>query len=127
MSIPDNGKRGLATHQAMIVLFDATTGVPLAVMDGRLITELRTAAVSAVATKLLAPAGVSSLAILGSGVQARAHFRALSLVRKFDGCPSLEPQSAERERARRGDRRTGLLRRRGGARRRCRRHRHQFA
>jgi ornithine cyclodeaminase/alanine dehydrogenase-like protein (mu-crystallin family) len=81
---PDNVKRGLTSHQAMIVLFDATSGVPLAVMDGRLITELRTAAVSAVATKLLSPANVCSLAILGSGVQARAHFHALSLVRKFD-------------------------------------------
>jgi thiomorpholine-carboxylate dehydrogenase len=81
---PDNLKRGLTTHQAMIVLFDATSGVPLAVMDGRLITELRTAAVSAVATKLLSKATASSLAILGSGVQARAHFRALSLVRNFD-------------------------------------------
>ena len=81
---PDNHKRGLATHQAVIVLFDAVSGVPLAVMDGRLITELRTAAVSAVATKLLTPSSASSLAILGSGVQARAHFRALSLVRKFN-------------------------------------------
>jgi thiomorpholine-carboxylate dehydrogenase len=81
---PDNLKRGLTTHQAMIVLFDATSGVPLAVMDGRLITELRTAAVSAVATKLLSKATASSFAILGSGVQARAHFRALSLVRNFD-------------------------------------------
>ena len=94
---PGNGKRGLATHQAMIVLFDTTSGVPLAVMDGRLITELRTAAVSAVATKLLAPAGVSSLAILGSGVQARAHFRALSLVRKFEDVRvwSRNPQNAK--------------------------------
>jgi ornithine cyclodeaminase/alanine dehydrogenase-like protein (mu-crystallin family) len=81
---PDNGMRGLTTHQAVIVVFDATTGVTLATMDGRLITELRTAAVSAVATDLLSPAKVSSLAILGSGVQARAHFRALSRVRKFD-------------------------------------------
>lgn len=81
---PDNAARGLATHQAVIVVFDAKTGVPLATMDGRLITELRTAAVSAVATKLLSPPKASSLAILGSGVQARAHFRALSLVRKFD-------------------------------------------
>ncbi len=80
---PNNVQRGLTTHQAMMVLFDSTSGVPLAVMDGRLITELRTAAVSAVATKLLSPAKVSTLAILGSGVQARAHFRALSLVRKF--------------------------------------------
>jgi thiomorpholine-carboxylate dehydrogenase len=68
----------------MIVLSRAETGEPLAVMDGRLITELRTAAVSAVATKLLSPPAVKSLAILGSGVQARAHFAALSLVRTFD-------------------------------------------
>jgi len=81
---PGNAQRGLPTHLAMIVLFSAETGEPLAVMDGRLITELRTAAVSAVATKLLSPANAGSLAILGSGVQARAHFRALSLVRKFD-------------------------------------------
>jgi ornithine cyclodeaminase/alanine dehydrogenase-like protein (mu-crystallin family) len=80
---PSNAERGLPTHQAMIVLFRAETGEPLAVMDGRLITELRTAAVSAVATKLLAPLHVSKLAILGSGVQARAHVKALSLVRKF--------------------------------------------
>ena len=81
---PENGATGLPTHQAVIVLFQAATGEPLAVMDGRLITELRTAAVSAVATKLLAPANASSLAILGSGVQARAHVRALSLVRRFE-------------------------------------------
>jgi thiomorpholine-carboxylate dehydrogenase len=53
-------------------------------MDGRLITELRTAAVSAVATRLLSSPDARRLAILGSGVQARAHVRALSLVRKFD-------------------------------------------
>ena len=81
---PDNGARGLPTHLAVIVLFRAQTGETLAVMDGRLITELRTAAVSAVATKLLSPANARSLAILGSGVQARAHFQALSLVRKFE-------------------------------------------
>ena len=72
---PDNGARGLPTHLAVIVLFRAETGETLAVMDGRLITELRTAAVSAVATKLLSSPNASSLAILGSGVQARAHFR----------------------------------------------------
>jgi ornithine cyclodeaminase/alanine dehydrogenase-like protein (mu-crystallin family) len=81
---PDNTAAGLTTHQAVIVVFDATTGVPLATMDGRLITELRTATVSAIATNLLSSANVCSLAILGSGVQARAHFRALSMVRKFD-------------------------------------------
>ncbi|MGA2373008.1 MAG: ornithine cyclodeaminase family protein [Candidatus Korobacteraceae bacterium] len=81
---PDNGSRGLPTHQAVIALFRAETGEPLAVMDGRLITEMRTAAVSAVATKLLSASDAKSLAILGSGVQARAHVHALSLVRKFD-------------------------------------------
>ena len=80
---PDNRSRDLPTHQALIVLFRADTGEPLAVLDGRLITELRTAAVSAVATRLLSPPQASSLAIFGSGVQARAHFRALSLVRNF--------------------------------------------
>jgi thiomorpholine-carboxylate dehydrogenase len=79
-----NGSRGLPTHQAVIALFRADTGEPLAIMDGRLITEMRTAAVSAVATKLLSAADARSLAILGSGVQARAHFHALSSVRTFD-------------------------------------------
>lgn len=81
---PENAKRGLPTHLAVIVLFRADTGEPLAVMDGRLITEMRTAAVSAAATELLATPNARTLAILGSGVQARAHFEALSLVRKFD-------------------------------------------
>lgn len=81
---PENRLRGLPTHQALIVLFRADTGETLAVMDGRLITELRTAAVTAVAVRLLSPATATRLAIFGSGVQARAHYRALSLVRKFD-------------------------------------------
>jgi ornithine cyclodeaminase/alanine dehydrogenase-like protein (mu-crystallin family) len=81
---PDNGLRALPTHQAVIALFRADTGEPLAILDGRLITEMRTAAVSAVATKLLSVSDARSLAILGSGVQARAHFHALSVVRKFD-------------------------------------------
>lgn len=80
---PDNAARGLPTHQAMIMLFRSDTGEPLAVMDGRLITELRTAAVSAVATKLLSAPESRVLAILGSGVQARSHVRALRLVGEF--------------------------------------------
>ena len=81
---PNNGARGLPTHLAIIALFRSDTGEPLAIMDGRLITELRTAAVSAVATRLLSSPDARRLAILGSGVQARAHVRALSLVRNFD-------------------------------------------
>ncbi len=78
-----NGANGLPTHQASIQLFSAVTGEPLLVMDGRLITELRTAAVTAVAVRLLTSPGVRSLAILGSGVQARSHLQALKLVRNF--------------------------------------------
>jgi ornithine cyclodeaminase/alanine dehydrogenase-like protein (mu-crystallin family) len=81
---PSNVERGIPTHMAMIFLVDPQTGTPLAIMDGRLITEMRTAAVSAAATKLLAPADAKILAILGSGVQARSHVEALQLVRPFE-------------------------------------------
>ena len=78
---PNN--QGVPTHHAMIVLFRPETGEPLATMDGRLITEMRTAAVSAVATNHLARADTPVLAILGSGVQAQSHLEALRIVRKF--------------------------------------------
>ncbi len=78
---PGNAAFGEHTHQAVIQLFRADNGQPLAVLDGRLITEMRTAAVSAVAVDVLARPGKIVLAILGSGVQARSHFKALSLVR----------------------------------------------
>jgi ornithine cyclodeaminase/alanine dehydrogenase-like protein (mu-crystallin family) len=81
---PGNADRGKHTHQAVIQLFRADTGEPLAIMDGRLITEMRTAAVSAVAVDLLAPPNAKVLGILGSGVQARSHVQALSRVRKFE-------------------------------------------
>jgi ornithine cyclodeaminase/alanine dehydrogenase-like protein (mu-crystallin family) len=81
---PSNAKRGIATHMATIFLVDPETGAPLAIMDGRLITEMRTAAVSAAATKLLAAPDAKVLAILGSGVQAHSHAEALRLVRRFE-------------------------------------------
>src|SRR5438874_13242386 len=81
---PSNAERGIPTHMATIFLVDPETGTPLAIMDGRLITEMRTAAVSSAATKLLAPPDAKVLAILGSGVQARSHVEALQLVRKFE-------------------------------------------
>ena len=80
---PGNAGTAVPTHLAMILLFRPDTGEPLAVMDGRLITEMRTAAVSAAVTRYLAPAESRVLALLGSGVQARAHLEALSLVRDF--------------------------------------------
>jgi ornithine cyclodeaminase/alanine dehydrogenase-like protein (mu-crystallin family) len=81
---PGNASLGRPTHQAIIQLFDAATGTPVAVLDGRLITEMRTAAVSALATQLLTSPSARTLAILGSGVQARAHAAALRTVRPFD-------------------------------------------
>jgi len=79
-----NAQRGEHTHQALIALFDPSTGRPAALMDGRLITELRTAAVSAVATRALAAETARTLAIIGTGVQALAHARALALVANLD-------------------------------------------
>jgi len=81
---PKNAAAGLPTHLATIVLFDTETARPLACLDGRLITEMRTAAVSAAVTRHLAPAEVHVLAILGSGVQAQAHLKALGHVCRFD-------------------------------------------
>jgi thiomorpholine-carboxylate dehydrogenase len=81
---PSNAECGIPTHMATIFLVDSHTGAPLAIMDGGLITEMRTAAVSAVATKLLAASDAKILAILGSGVQAHSHVEALRLVRGFE-------------------------------------------
>ena len=95
---PRNDERDLPTHHAMIVLFRPETGEPLAMMEARLITEMRTAAVSAAATKVMASPDAKTLAILGSGVQARGHFRALSLVRRFEDVRvwSRTPEHAKR-------------------------------
>ena len=78
---PGNDELGLHTHMAIVELLRRSTGEPLAVMDGRLITEMRTAAVSAVALDALGGAEMRSLGILGSGVQARSHLRAFKMVR----------------------------------------------
>ena len=72
---------GLPTHLATIVLLDPMTGELLSIMDGRFITEARTAAVSAVSVRHLAHRDASRLAIIGSGVQARSHLEAVALVR----------------------------------------------
>jgi|SRR6185437_5153142 len=73
---PENHTRGIAGHQALIALFDETTGEPLALLDGTAITAARTAAVCAVATRALARREARTLAVLGTGVQAEAHWRA---------------------------------------------------
>lgn len=78
------GNVELPTHMAVIALFDPKTGEPLALMDGRYITEMRTAAVSAVATDALANPDANVLALLGAGVQAQAHLEVLRHVRRFE-------------------------------------------
>jgi thiomorpholine-carboxylate dehydrogenase len=79
------GNEGTAhhTHYATITLFDPATGVPLAFMDGRLITEMRTAAVSAAVTKHAAMPNSKVLTLVGSGVQAKSHLEALRHVGDF--------------------------------------------
>ncbi len=85
---------GIHTHHALIVMFKAETGEPLAVMDGRLITEMRTAAASAVATEQLARPDAAVLGILGSGVQAKSHLAALRQVRSFKEVRVWSPRNA---------------------------------
>ena len=82
--IPSNPSRGLDSHQGLVTLFDGEIGVPVAVLDASAVTAVRTAAVSAVATSLLAREDAKVLAILGGGVQARSHVKALLRVRDFN-------------------------------------------
>jgi ornithine cyclodeaminase len=81
---PENPKRGLDAHQGTVTLFDGETGVVRALMNASAITAIRTAAVSAVATRLLAREETKKLAILGAGVQARSHLDSMRAVRDFD-------------------------------------------
>jgi len=103
---PKNAAAGLPTHLATIMLFDAETARPLACLDARLITEMRTAAVSAAVTRYLAPADTRVLALLGSGVQAQAHLTALGHVCRFEEVRvwSRNPEHAQRFAARHGAR-----------------------
>jgi ornithine cyclodeaminase/alanine dehydrogenase-like protein (mu-crystallin family) len=96
--VPANFEKGIPTHLAAISLFDTITGELAAVMDGRYITEVRTAAASAVSVRHLARADASVLAILGSGVQARSHLEALPLVRRFTEIRAWSPTPDHLER-----------------------------
>jgi ornithine cyclodeaminase len=100
---PDNAGRGLSSHMGVVVLFDPVTGVPVALLDATSITGLRTAAASAVATRALARADASTLAILGTGEQAAAHLYAIAAVRNIASVtvwgrtPAKAREFAERE------------------------------
>ena len=78
---PRNAGTRLPTHQAVIVGFDCDTGEPVAVMDGTAVTAIRTGACSALSARLLARPDAAVLAVLGTGVQARSHARAMCRVR----------------------------------------------
>lgn len=80
---PDNAARGLPSHVGVVVVFDPETGYPLATLDGAALTGIRTAAVSAAATRALARPDAGDLAIIGAGVQARSHLEAMHLVREL--------------------------------------------
>jgi ornithine cyclodeaminase/alanine dehydrogenase-like protein (mu-crystallin family) len=82
--MPGNPARGLDSHQGTVTLFDGTTGVPRATLDASAVTAVRTAAVSTVATRVLARPDARVLAVLGAGVQGRAHLAALPAVRDFE-------------------------------------------
>jgi ornithine cyclodeaminase/alanine dehydrogenase-like protein (mu-crystallin family) len=81
---PGNPGRGLDMHQGGVLLFDGETGQPRALLNASAVTAIRTAAVSAVATRALARSDARELAVLGSGVQARAHLDAMAQVRPFE-------------------------------------------
>jgi ornithine cyclodeaminase len=92
--MPGNPARGLDAHQGLVTLFDGETGVPTAILDASAVTAIRTAAVTAVATGLLAREDARTLAIIGAGVQARSHLRALANVRDFEQVRVYAPTGA---------------------------------
>src|SRR5258706_12049852 len=93
-----NALKGLHSHLASIVLLDPETGALLALLDGRYITEARTAAVSAVSSRLLARRNAQSVAIIGTGVQARSHLDALARVHRLRQVTVWSPNKLHRER-----------------------------
>lgn len=82
--MPENSQKGLPSHQGIVIVFETQTGTLKAVVEGEAITAIRTAAVSAVATDLLARKDSKVLAILGTGVQARMHLESIQLVREIE-------------------------------------------
>jgi ornithine cyclodeaminase/alanine dehydrogenase-like protein (mu-crystallin family) len=95
---PGNPTRGLDAHQGAVMLFDGRTGQPTAIVDASAITAIRTAAVSGVATRLLAREDATTLAILGAGVQATAHLQAMLAVRDLARIRVFSPTRAHAQR-----------------------------
>lgn len=93
-----NARRGLEIVQAVYLLLDSETGVPISLMNGRFITAIRTAATSAVATKLMAAPGSKRLAVFGAGVQAQFHIQAMIEVAEIEHV-MIASRSADKARA----------------------------
>ena len=117
--MPGNPARGLDSHQGTVTLFDGSTGRPRAILDASAITAIRTAAVTAVATRVLAREDARVLAVLGAGVQGKAHLDALMPVREFEEVRVYAP-SGEHARALADGRATVACECRGGRARRRR-------
>jgi alanine dehydrogenase len=96
---PENDARGLPSHQALIAMFEPDTGTPLAVMDATWITAVRTAAASALATRTLATGDTAILAIVGAGVQGRAHTEIVPRGRAFSEIRLTSRTSSNAEKA----------------------------
>jgi ornithine cyclodeaminase/alanine dehydrogenase-like protein (mu-crystallin family) len=93
--VPGNAARGLSTHLGIIALFAPETGALVAVLDARYITEVRTAAVSAVSVRCMARPEASRLAIIGTGVQARSHLDVIASVRRLAEVRAWGPDAAQ--------------------------------
>jgi ornithine cyclodeaminase/alanine dehydrogenase-like protein (mu-crystallin family) len=92
--MPGNPARGLDAHQGIVTLFDGRSGRPTAILDASAITQVRTAAVTTVATRVLARPDARTLAIIGAGTQARAHLEALAAARDFEQISIYAPTQA---------------------------------
>ena len=96
--MPGNHGTRFDSHQGVVTLFDSETGVPLAMLDASEVTSIRTAAATAVATRWLAREDARVLALLGSGIQARAHLEAIAHVRELERVRVYSPSAEQRER-----------------------------
>jgi ornithine cyclodeaminase len=106
---PGNPQRGLDTHLGAVLLHSGETGELLAIVNASAVTAIRTAAVSAVATRLLARPEASTLAVLGSGVQARTHLEAIPLVRDIGAIRLFSRTRSKAEELARGDARVRVV------------------
>jgi ornithine cyclodeaminase len=93
--VPGNAARGLSTHLGIVALFNPQTGALAAVMDARYITEVRTAAVSAVSVRLMARPDARRLAVIGTGVQARSHLEVVASVRVLEEGRAWGPDASQ--------------------------------